>query len=115
MNNSIEIFSDLSSVELFSVSDLIFCGYSSSIYEALVFGKKVVQYSEMKTLPLFEPDEKIPFFEGKDQFWEWFRRYESGFESDFEGVAEHIEKQYFYKFDGMAASRLWAFIGSMKS
>ena len=113
LKNNIEIFEELKTNDLFFVSDLILCGYSSSIYEAIALGKHAVQYCDMKNPPIFEPDDKIPFFENKNVFWNWFDNLKKTNKFIFKTESDYVESTYFYKFDGMAANRLWDVIDNV--
>ena len=115
LKNKIEIFKEIKTVDLFYVSNLILCGYSSSIYEALSLGKDGIQFSEMKNPPIFDSDNKIPFVQNKNDFWKWFKNYNITSNFNLKVESNYIEKKYFHKLDGNAAERLWKFIYKIKS
>lgn len=115
LKNKIEIFEKLNTNDLSFVSDLILCGYSSSVYEAIALGKKAVQYCEMNNPPLFEPDNNIPFFQNKIDFWRWFDNNITDKNFDFKDSSEYVKSSYFYKIDGRVSERLWKFVHKIKS
>ena len=104
----IEIITNFSTNELFSIADLVVCGYSASCYEAIINNIPAVQFLNLHNMPLIEPDDDIPFFSKPKDFWDWFIKFDTmNLNFDIKNISEKILKKYFYKLDGKSAERLW--------
>jgi len=107
----IEVIYDLKTVDLFTVVNLVVCGYSASAYEAVMHSVPAIQYDDLSSIPLVEPILEIPFFSSKDEFWSWYKKNEEVLRS--EGKSNNdktITERFFYKNDGKAKGRLWEFV-----
>jgi hypothetical protein len=112
----IEVITDLSTADLFSIASLVVCGYSASCYEALIQSISAVQYMNLQSIPLMEPDPKIPFFTSREDFWEWFTKFDNAeLNSDILKIADNITQKYFHKMDGCSSLRLWEFVRSLNN
>lgn len=107
----IEIITNFSTNELFSIADLVVCGYSASCYEAIINNIPAVQFLNLHNMPLVEPDDDIPSFSKPMDFWDWFMKFDTmNLNFDFKNISEKILKKYFYKLDGKSSERLWQYI-----
>lgn len=107
----IELIYDLKTVDLFTVSNLVVCGYSASAYEAMMHSVPAIQYDDLSSIPLVEPILEIPFFRSKDEFWNWFKKNEEVLRCEGKSNnGEKITERFFYKNDGKAKDRLWEFV-----
>jgi hypothetical protein len=111
----IEVFDDLETSDLYKVASIVVCGYSVSAYEAIMNNVPAIQFANLDSLPLVDPDSEIPFFNSKNAFWEWFINNEKKLQ-DFgrNGYKSGVVQKYFYKTDGKAKNRLWEFIVAAK-
>ncbi len=111
----IEVFDDLNTSDVFKVASIVVCGYSVSAYEAVMNNVPAIQYANLDSLPLVDPDSEIPFFNSKKTFWDWFLINEKNLRSfGRERIITRVVQDYFYKIDGNAKARLWEFIVTIK-
>lgn len=112
----IEVITDLSTADLFSIASLVVCGYSASCYEALMHSIPAVQYMNLQSIPLMEPDPEIPFFTSREDFWKWFTKFDNvELNSDLLKISDNITQKYFHKIDGCSSVRLWEFVRSLNN
>jgi hypothetical protein len=112
----IEVFEDLITSDIFKVANIVVCGYSVSAYEAVMNNVQAIQYADLNSMPLVDPDPEIPFFYTKKSFWEWFSNNETNLRAT--GGVKHgsrIVENYFFKTDGKAKIRLWEFVVATKT
>ena len=100
---------------LFTIADLVICGYSTIAIEAGYFGVQSVRTLPLGSFPLFDEEELIPSFTSGSSFIQWFKEYDMRNDTHKKRLAlKELAKKYFYKIDGRTADRLWLFLTSEK-
>ena len=104
--------SDEPTYNLFSIADLVVCGYSTVAIEAAYFGVQAVRAVRLGTFPLFDEEVLIPSFFSGDDFIQWFNdRYYTNVNANSDDIElKKLAYNYFYKIDGNTADRLWEFL-----
>jgi hypothetical protein len=102
---------------LLTVAKLVVCGYSTGAIEAALFGVRSVRVVPLGSFPLFDYEELIPTFHSPIHFKKWFENQNWG--KEIKGAEKNellsLAKKYFYKTDGKATDRMWAFIKEQTS
>jgi hypothetical protein len=113
---SIKIITDVSTSNLFSIVDLVVCGYSATCYEALMHNVPAIQFIDLNNMPLIEPDNYIPSFFSPLEFWDWFLNFDRKIlNTDLVNISDKIIHKYFYKLDGKSVERLWGYLIKFKN
>jgi hypothetical protein len=111
LSYNLDIITNYSTNDLFSIADLVVCGYSASCYEAIINNIPAVQFLNLFNMPLIEPDDDIPSFSNPNDFWDWFIKFDTmNLNIDFKNISERISTKYFYKVDGKSSERLWEYL-----
>jgi len=102
---------------LFSIADLVVCGYSTVAIEAAYFGVRAVRANSLGAFPLFDKENLIPSFFSSSSFVEWYKnrcQTKSNLDDDTKEVKK-LANKYFYKIDGKTADRVWDFLTTEES
>ena len=109
---NVDYILDEPTYNLFTIADLVVCGYSTVAIEAAYFGVQSVRASNLGAFPLFDKETLIPSFFSDDSFIEWYKnRYQTktNLGIDIEEL-QQLANKYFYKIDGKTADRVWDFL-----
>jgi hypothetical protein len=100
--------------DLMANASLIVTGQSTMAIEANFYSIRAIRFINLGSFPMFDYEEVVPVFYNGESFIEWFDR------QDWEGRTGGIKKsqrdiisRYFYKIDGEAANRMWAFLNEL--
>ena len=107
-NLKIKYILDRSTYELLLSADIVMASFSTIALEAALFKTSAVRVYSLDTIPQFDPDERIPSFNSKTKFKDWFES--QNFSSKRLDRNKSIGMDYFHGNDGLASNRFWEFI-----
>ena len=104
----LEIYDDISSFDLLSISNLVICGFSSFAYEALFFGVPSVRIVNSSHPQFFDPRDQLPIAGSPQQLKKILNK--KSFLSIKNSKIKKIKKNYFFKLDNKSHQRFWNFV-----
>ena len=105
---NLEVYNDISTFELLSVSNLVICGFSSVAYEALFFGAQSIRVVNAKHPQFFDPRDNLPVAYSSNKLRQLFNK--KSLLKTKKSARKKLLKNYFYKFDNKAHERFWNFV-----
>jgi len=110
-NLDIKYISDEPTYNLFTIADLVVCGYSTVAIEAAYFGVQSLRARALGRFPLFDEGKLIPSFSDSESFILWYQnRYRNNNKVSNDILKQDLAYNYFYKIDNGVADRLWKFL-----
>ena len=109
---NLEVYNDISTFELLSVSNLVICEFSSVIYEALFFGAQSIRVVNSKHPQFFDLRDNLPVAYSPDKLRQLLN--EKSLLKTQKSARKKLLKNYFYKFDNKAHQRFWHFVKEHK-
>ena len=101
-----------STYELLSSADIVMASSSSIALEASLFNTLAVRVYSLGSLPQFDVDDRIPSFDNKIEFKDWFESHK--FSTKSLDKNKSIALDYFNGNDGLTGKRFWEFIKKLK-
>ena len=105
---NLEVYNDISTFELLSVSNLVICGFSSVAYEALFFGAQSIRVVNSKHPHFFDLRDNLPVAYSPDKLRQLLNK--KSLLKTKKSARKKLLKNYFYKFDNKAHERFWNFV-----
>ena len=103
----IEIYNDLSTIDLLSISNFAICGWSSIAYEALFFNVQPIRLINSNKPPHFDLKDKLPIPNNSYKLKKMLNEKSSIIKKT---TMNQIMKDYLYKLDNKTHERFWAYI-----
>ena len=107
----LEIYDDVSTNELLSISNLLICGYSIVAYEALLFGVQSVRIVNSMHPQFFDLRDKLPIAASPYKLKKIINT--KSFFKTKNVTIEKLKKDYFYKLDNKTHRRFWSFVNEV--
>ena len=101
-----------STYDLLASVDIVMASSSSVALEASFFNTSAVRVYSLGTIPQFDLDERIPSFDSKTKFKDWFES--QNFSTKQTDINKSISIDYFHGNDGLTSKRFWEFIVNLK-
>ena len=105
---NLEVYNDISTFELLSVSNLVICGFSSVAYEALFFGVQSIRVVNSTHPQFFDSRDNLPIAYSPDKLRQLLNK--KSLLKTKKSARKKLFKFFFYKFDNKAHERFWNFV-----
>jgi hypothetical protein len=108
---NLEVYDDVSTFDLLSISNLVICGFSSVAYEALFFGAQSIRVVNSKHPQFFDLSDNLPVAYSPDKLKNLLSS--KSLLNIRKSSINKLLKNYFYKFDNKAHKRFWNFVNTI--
>ena len=108
----IEIYDDISTVDLLSISDVAICGWSSIAYEALFFDVQPIRILNSTRPPHFDLNDSLPIPRNPNELKKMLNK--KTFLTK-KATMRKLIKSYFYKLDNKSHQRFWNFVNKISN
>jgi hypothetical protein len=105
---NVQYIRNQSTYDLLATVNCLMASFSSIALEASLFNTSAVRVYGLGSIPQFDMDERIPSFDSKAKFKDWFETQD--FSIRHPEKNKSIAADYFYGNDGLASKRFWEFI-----
>jgi len=108
---TLEVYSDIRTIDLLSISSIVICGFSSVAYEALFFGAQSVRVIDPIQPQYFDPNDNLPIASSSYRL----KRILNGkfYLKTNKTKMKKLIKHYYYKLDNKTHKRFWSYIQSI--
>ena len=100
----IKTFKHLSTFDLFKISDIVLCGFSTVAYEALFLGAQPVRVIDPYQPQFFDLKDGLPIVENRNKLKKLLKI--KKFKNKLP-LSNFIKRNYFFKLDNCSKKRFW--------
>tara|TARA_B100000315_G_scaffold83804_1_gene76827 strand:- start:308 stop:1948 length:1641 start_codon:yes stop_codon:yes gene_type:complete len=108
----LEVYDDVSTFDLLSISDLLICGFSTVAYEALFFNVQSIRIVNSDNPQFFDLRDNLPVADSPNSLKKILNA--RSFLKTKNLAIKKLKKNYFYKLDNKAHQRFWNFVKEQK-
>jgi|MDTC01.1.fsa_nt_gb hypothetical protein len=108
----LEVYNDVSTIDLLSIADLVICGFSTIAYEALFFGVQSIRIINSDNPHFFDLRDNLPVADSPNSLKKILNT--GSFLKTKATAVKKLKRNYFYKLDNKAYLRFWNFIKEQK-
>jgi len=108
---NIEVYDNVSTFDLLSISNFVICGFSSVAYEALFFGAQSIRVVNSEHPQFFDLSDNLSVAYSPEKLKNLLRT--KSLLKSRKPLINKLLKNYFYRFDNKAHKRFWSFVNTI--
>ena len=110
----IEVYNNVSTFDLLSISDLLICGFSTVAFEALFFNVKSIRIANSEHPPIFSLNESLPLVANIKDLKKTLNGNSFLKTKTKTKTINKLKSDYFYRLDNKSYLRFWNFVKEQK-